>query len=156
MQGTPEERAIRRWQGTPREQDITRASCVGPRLSWIAGAWAPVRGRPPGTGSVQKTPWFRTRFRQSKGPTARRLLRGAHLGPPWRAALSRRHRSSASPLNAMRPRTGGRIELCRYGPSIVRSTVLRRALRLVTKDYFCCAGTFFFSPRRYFGRLPWA
>ena len=65
---------------------------------------------------------------------------GRIWGPHGEPLCPRRQRSSASPLNAMRPRTGGRIELCRYGPSIVKSTMLRRALRLSPKRSLLLCG----------------
>ena len=80
---------------------------------------------------------------------------GRIWGPHGEPLCPRRQRSSASPLNAMRPRTGGRIELCRYGPSIVKSTMLRRALRLSPERLFLLCGSILFS-KLFFGRLPWA
>ena len=60
---------------------------------------------------------------------------GRIWGPHGEPLRPRRQRSSASPLNAMRPHTGGRIELCRNGPSIIKNTVRRPAVRLATGRY---------------------
>ena len=97
-----------------------------------------VRGRTPGAGFEPKQNndaltskcCFNRRARPLADFSGGRIW-GSH-GEPLR---SRRRRSSASPLNAMRPHTGGRIELCRTGPSIIKSTMRRPAAGLVTGRY---------------------